>query len=171
MKRVLVLGRGGAGKSALARQFGEVTGLPVIELDTLFWRDGLTAMDAARWAAVQQELVQRDTWIIDGDLGPYDEALGIRLRAADTIIVLDLSFPWAAWRTLRRGRERADYWCWVWAYRRHYLPRVMKMIAENAPDAQVEVLRSPGMIRRFVGELAAARDGRGENSQRQDLGS
>jgi adenylate kinase family enzyme len=171
MKRVLILGRGGAGKSALARQLGEVTGLPVIELDTLFWQDGLTAMDAAEWAAVQQELSQRDTWIIDGDLGPYDEALDIRLRAADTIIILDLSFPRAAWRTLRRGREQADYWHWVWAYRRHYLPRIMKMIAENAPDAQVQVLRNPGMIRRFAGELAAAQDGRGENSQRQDPGS
>jgi hypothetical protein len=47
----------------------------------------------------------------------------------------------------------------------------MKMIAENAPDAQVQVLRSPGMIRRFVSELAAAQDGHGENSQRQDPGS
>lgn len=171
MKRVLVLGRGGAGKSVLARRLGEVTGLPVIELDTLFWGDGLIAMDAARWTAVQHELAQRDTWIIDGDLGPYDEALDIRLRAADTIIVLDLSFPRAAWRTLRRGRERADYWRWVWAYRRRYLPRVMKMIAENATDAQVQVLRNPGMIRRLAGELAAAQDGRGENGQRQDRGS
>jgi adenylate kinase family enzyme len=171
MKRVMVLGRGGSGKSALARQLGDVTGLPVIELDTLFWRDGLTAMDAAQWAAVQHKLAQRDTWIIDGDLGPYDEALDIRLRAADTIIVLDLSLPRAAWRTLRRGRERADYWRWVWAYRRHYLPRVMKMIAENAPDAEVQLLRSPGMIRCFVCELAAAQDSRKENSQRQDPGS
>ena len=170
MKRVLVLGRGGSGKSALARQLGEVTGLPVIELDTLFWQDGLTAMDTAQWAAVQQELSQRDTWIIDGDLGPYDEALDIRLRAADTIIILNLSFPRAAWRTLRRGRERAGYWRWVWAYRRHYLPRVMKMTGENAPDAQVQVLRSPGVIRRFVGELGAAQDGRGEDSQRQHPG-
>lgn len=154
MKRVLILGRGGAGKSALARQLGEVTGLPVIELDTLFWQDGLTAMAAAQWAAVQQDLSQRDTWIIDGDLGPYDEALDIRLRTADTIIVLDLSFPRAAWRTLRRGREPADYWRWVWAYRRKYLPRIMKTIAGNACHAHVYVLSSPGMIRRFLSELS-----------------
>lgn len=171
MQRVVILGRGGAGKSVLARELGELTGLPVIELDSLFWRAGQPAMDAARWEAVQRELVQRDTWIIDGDLGPCDEALGIRLRAVDTIIVLDLSFPRAAWRTLRRGRERMDYWRWALAYRRHYLPRIMTMIAENAPDAQVQVLRSPGMVRRFAAELAARRDGRGGGSQQQGLGS
>lgn len=73
----------------------------------------------------------RDTWIIDGDLGSYDEALDIRLRSADTIIVLDLSFPRSAWRTLRRGRERGDYWRWVWAYRRRYLPQIVKAINET----------------------------------------
>jgi adenylate kinase family enzyme len=153
MKRVVILGRGGAGKSALARQLGELTGLPVIELDTLFWQLGLTTPDAAHWAASQQELARRDGWIIDGDLGPYDEALDIRLRAADTIIILDGAFLRSAWRTFRRGRERADYWRWVWSYRRRYLPRIAEAIAEYAPDAGIHVLRSPSQVRRFVAEL------------------
>lgn len=45
VQRVVVLGRGGAGKSTLAWRLGEVTGLPVVELDTLFWQAGLTAAD------------------------------------------------------------------------------------------------------------------------------
>jgi adenylate kinase family enzyme len=47
MRRVMMLGRGGAGKSTLARQLAELPGLPVVEPDTLFWRRGLTAMDPA----------------------------------------------------------------------------------------------------------------------------
>ena len=88
---MLILGRGGAGKSALSRQLSDVTGIPAVELDALFWQPGPTPMDPSRWAACQQELVQRDRWILDGDLGPYDTALEVRLRAADTIVVLD--FP------------------------------------------------------------------------------
>jgi adenylate kinase family enzyme len=38
MQRVVILGRGGAGKSRLTRQLGEITGLPVVELDKIFWR-------------------------------------------------------------------------------------------------------------------------------------
>jgi adenylate kinase family enzyme len=109
VKRVVILGRGGAGKSTLARQLGAVTGLPVTELDTLFWQAGLTATDPGRWQARQAELVQRDAWILDGDLGPYDSALDARLAAADTIIVLNFSILRCAWRTMLRGRERGDY--------------------------------------------------------------
>jgi hypothetical protein len=153
MRRVVILGRGAAGKSTLARQLGELTGLPVAELDTMFWQPGLTPAEPARWAACQRELCGRASWIIDGDLGHYDQDLRMRLRAADTIIVLDLSLPRVTWRTLRRGRERADYWRWVWAYRRRYLPRIRAAIAANAPHADLFVLRSPAKTRHFISAL------------------
>ena len=110
-------------------------------------------MDPSRWAACQQELVQRDRWILDGDLGPYDTALEVRLRAADTIIVLDFPFPRCAWRTLRRGREQAEYWRWVWAYRRRSLPDIMRTISSEAPHAKLCILRNPAMVQRFVAEV------------------
>ena len=43
---VVILGPGGSGKSTLAIHLGEITGLPVIELDKLFWRSGLAARRA-----------------------------------------------------------------------------------------------------------------------------
>lgn len=154
VRRVAVLGRGGAGKSTLARRLGEVTGLPVVELDSLFWRPGPTATDPTEWAACQRQLLQQDAWIIDGDLGPHDSALQTRLRAAETIIVLDFSFPRCAWRTLLRGREHGDYWRWIWFYRRRSLPALMQTISTAAPHAEVHVLRTPAMVRRFVAELS-----------------
>jgi adenylate kinase family enzyme len=104
VRRIVVLGRGGAGKSALSRQLSALTSIPDVELDALFWQPGTTPTDLSGWAACQQELIQRDRWILDGDLGPYDTALEVRLQAADTIVVLDFSFLRCAWRTLRRGR-------------------------------------------------------------------
>jgi hypothetical protein len=136
VRRVVVLGRGGAGKSVLARQIGELTGLPVIELDSLFWQPGLTTADPAEWAERQRELTRREAWILDGDLGPYDRGLDVRLRAAATIIVLDFTFMRCAWRTILRGRERAGYWHWVWAYRRQSLPKISGRSART--------LRTPG---------------------------
>jgi adenylate kinase family enzyme len=69
VKRVVILGRGGSGKSTLATRLGEITGLPVIELDRVFWQPGLEAMPHAEWVKTQQQLVERENWIMDGDLG------------------------------------------------------------------------------------------------------
>ena len=43
MKRVVIFGRGASGKSTLAKRLGEITGLPVVELDEIFWQPGLLA--------------------------------------------------------------------------------------------------------------------------------
>ena len=40
MRRVVIMGRGAAGKSVLAARLGELTGVRVIELDQLFWPPG-----------------------------------------------------------------------------------------------------------------------------------
>jgi adenylate kinase family enzyme len=154
MRRVVIVGRGGSGKSTLALRLGEITGLPVFELDTLFWRSNLTATLPAQWSARQQELVRHDLWIMDGDLGPYD-VLHVRLQAADTVVVLDFSFVRCAWRAIRRSWERADFWRWLWSYRRRSLPLVMAAIATHAGGADVHVLRSPRDLSRFVAQLAA----------------
>jgi adenylate kinase family enzyme len=102
MKRVVILGPGGSGKSTLAVLLGEITGLPVVELDKLFWQPGLVATPRDQWVEVQQRLFEEDAWIMDGELGPYD-AIEVRLRAADTIIFLDFSIVRCAWRAVRRS--------------------------------------------------------------------
>jgi adenylate kinase family enzyme len=158
---VVIVGRGGSGKSTLAVRLGETAGLPVIELDRLFWGSDLTATPQAQWAARQQELVQHDRWIMDGDLGPYD-VLHVRLQAADTVVVLDFSFVRCAWRAIRRSRERGDFWRWLWSYRRRSLPVVMAAIATHAAGADVYVLRSPRVLRRFVARIASERPPPGE---------
>ncbi len=157
MKRVVVLGRGAAGKSTLAMLLGRVTGIPVLELDKLFWRSGLAATPPDDWRRLQEDLARCDTWIMDGDLGAYD-IVEVRLRAADTVILLDYSLIRCAWRALRRGRERGDFWRWLLLYRRRSRPALMGAIASSAPDATLYVLRGPRDARRFLANATAGAD-------------
>jgi len=69
---VIILGRGAAGKSTAAVRLGRVTGLPIIELDRLFWRSDLSPTPRQEWVRMQQALAASERWIMDGDLGPYD---------------------------------------------------------------------------------------------------
>jgi adenylate kinase family enzyme len=152
MKRVVILGRGASGKSTLARLLGEITGLPVIELDKVFWQPGLVATPRDQWVVVQEKLVAEQGWIMDGDLGPLD-AIEVRLRAADMIIVLDFSLVRCTWRALQRSRERADFWRWLLAYRCQSRPILMQAIANHAASAELRVLRGPEALRRFVADV------------------
>ncbi|MGE5136698.1 MAG: adenylate kinase [Gemmatimonadota bacterium] len=145
----MVVGPGAAGKSTLAAALGQITGIPVTELDTLFWRPGLAATPPAEWAAIQARLTGPPSWILDGDLGPYD-VIEVRLRAADTVVFLDFSLLRCAWRAIRRSRENAAFWRWLLTYRRRSRPRLLAAIAAHAPGARVHVLTTPRAVRRFL---------------------
>ena len=107
MNRVVIIGRGASGKSALAVRLAEITRLPGIELDKAFWRPGLVATPGA--TPRDQWLVAEEGWIMDGDLGPYD-ALEIRLRAADKTLFWTSRWPACGWGAIRRSPERTDFW-------------------------------------------------------------
>ena len=152
MKRAVIIGPGASGKSTLALQLGEITGLRVIELDKLFWQPGLVATPQDQWVELQQKLVSETEWIMDGDFGPYD-AIELRLRAADTIIFLDFSLVRCAWRAVRRSRERLDFWLWLLRYRRQSRPLLTKAISHDASNATVHILPNPEAVRRFLADV------------------
>jgi adenylate kinase family enzyme len=85
MKKVLVIGSGGAGKSVFARQLGQVLNIDVVHLDALYWHPGWAETPRAEWRKVIEGLVRRDAWIIDGN---YSNTLDFRLEACDTVIFL-----------------------------------------------------------------------------------
>jgi adenylate kinase family enzyme len=102
MKRVLVIGSPGAGKSTLAAELARRSGLPLYHLDQLYWQPGWIEPDLDQWRASLEALLDQPRWIIDGN---YGGSLPARLRRADTVV--DLQVP--AWRCLARvlGRIRA----------------------------------------------------------------
>jgi adenylate kinase family enzyme len=122
VQRVVVLGRGGAGKSVLARELGRVVNLPVVELDREFWGANLEPMPLDVWRKRQQTMAEEPRWIMDGDLGPYDDPAP-RLRRADTVVVLDMPFWLCTWRAHRRGHEQRDFWRWTLRWRRQSRPQ------------------------------------------------
>jgi len=149
-RRVVVLGRGGAGKSTTATHLS----LPVIELDKHFWSADLVPLTKNAWADLQRELAASGRWIMDGDLGPYDVRCP-RLHRADTVVILDLSLARCAWRAFRRSRERAEFWWWLLTWRKRGRPMVLQDVAACAPQAELHLLRSPRRLRCLLASVAA----------------
>ena len=167
MKRIAIVGSGGAGKSTLAQQIGAVLGIAPVHLDALFWRPGWVETPREEWHATVRELVSGDTWILDGN---YGGTLDIRLAAADTVIFLDLSRSVCLWRAVKRqfrfrGRTRPDmapgcperldreFLTWIWKYPTHSRPRVLQAVEQHAAGKHVIRLRSRAELARFLADL------------------
>lgn len=106
MRRVLVIGCPGSGKSSFARALRDCTGLPLVHLDMLYWRADRTTLSQEAFDRALQAAIQGEAWIIDGH---YQRTLGARLAAADTVFFLD--YPTRVCldgiRT-RQGQARSD---------------------------------------------------------------
>ncbi len=168
MRKVLVIGSAGAGKSTLATQLGAALGLPVVHLDAHFWQPGWRETPRDEWAQRVADLLGRDRWVMDGN---YGGTLAARVEAADTIILLALPRLQCLYRVVRRsvlgwGRARPDLnpgcpeqlpdWAflrWIWSYPDVKLPAVLALLREQEARKRVVILRSSAEVRRFLATI------------------
>lgn len=146
VQRVVVLGRGGAGKTTAARQLAHLLQVSVIELDQVFWSADLTQTPPDLWAAMQSDLASTDRWVIDGDLGLHD-VLAPRLARADTVLILEFGLARCLWRAARRSGERLDFWSWVITWRHRARPALLTAVTTHAPQADLHIVQTPHQLR------------------------
>lgn len=87
MKRILVIGCPGSGKSYFSRALAEKLGLPLVHLDMLNWNADGTNVEREVFDARLADVLARDEWIIDGN---YGRTMERRMERCDTIFFLDL---------------------------------------------------------------------------------
>ena len=106
MKKILIIGCPGGGKSSFARELHKRTSLPLCHLDMLFWNADKTTVTREILCERVREVLSGDEWIIDGN---YSATLPMRLEACDTVFFLD--YPTEICLDgvkKRRGKPRAD---------------------------------------------------------------
>jgi len=167
MRRIAIIGSGGAGKSMLARQLGDITGLPVIHLDREFWRPGWTETPKPVWKTRVEDLVKGDEWIIDGNFGGTME---IRLAAADMVVFLNFPRVLCTYRAIKRAvtyrkRTRPDmgpgcnekfdleFLRWIWQFPGKTVPAIEARLVKLGPDVRLIRLHSPKEAEEFLVEV------------------
>jgi adenylate kinase family enzyme len=170
MRKVLVIGSGGSGKSIFATRLGELLKIEVLHLDKFYWRPGWVETPKAEWLRIVEELLKRDAWIMDGN---YSSTLEMRLEACDTVIFLDMARSLCLWRVLKRvlmyrkGRrpdmaegchERFDleFISWVWNYPRRSRPKIVEKLKSNSDSKKIVWLRTRSDVERFLADVSAA---------------
>lgn len=86
MKKAIVIGSPGAGKSTFARKLRDMTGMPLYHLDTIWHLPDRTTISREQFDEKHSDILEKDCWIIDGN---YSRTLEIRLKHCDTVFLLD----------------------------------------------------------------------------------
>ena len=164
MKKIIVIGSGGAGKSTFSLRLGAATGIEVIHLDRLFWKPGWIETPNDEWSRIVEEALNAESWIMDGNFGGTRE---MRMQACDTIIFLDVPRLVCIWRVLKRWAvyrkksrpdmaegcaERFDwkFLDWIWNYPKKSKPTVEKLLKQFAATKKIFVFGSNKAAEKFL---------------------
>jgi len=174
MRRIVVIGTSGSGKTMLASRIARLRNLAHIELDALHWGPGWTP----RHDFVQsvESALGAQAWVVDGNYGKLRPMIW---EAADAIVWLDYSMTVTFVRVFRRtfgrwwrrdilwqnNRERLwgqfctrhSLFLWVirtWRTHRRDYPKLLKAAAISGK--QIVRLRSPRQTETWLGLLGSS---------------
>lgn len=150
MKKVIIIGCCGSGKSTFARKLHACTGIPLFHLDQLNWNTDKTTVEKEVFLKRVQNVIQKDSWIIDGN---YGSSIEMRMQACDTVFFLDYPVDVCIQGIHERvGKVRTDMpWVedevdedlieFVKNYEREDRPEVLELLAKYS-DKNIIIFRS-----------------------------
>ena len=106
MKKIIVIGCPGSGKSTFSKVLHKKTGIPLFHLDMMYWNADRTTVDKSVFRERLSNTIKLDEWIIDGN---YGSTMEMRIEACDTVFFLDYPLE-VCLRGIeeRKGKERTD---------------------------------------------------------------
>ncbi|MBR0817906.1 AAA family ATPase [Bradyrhizobium liaoningense] len=165
MRRIIVVGSQGSGKTNLSRNLGRKLGLPVVHLDVLYWRPGWKPSDKPSFRTRVADAIAGEEWVIDGSFSGL--AFDLTLARADTLVVIDRPRWVCQWRILWRSAFDRDttrpdlpkgcpeQFDWklmkeAWRYDTERVPVIEAERLQYGPDVPVVRLRRDRDIQGFL---------------------
>ena len=87
MKKVIVIGCPGSGKTTFSEKLNKITGLPLYYLDAIWHKPDKTHIPREEFDKRITEIFSEPEWIIDGN---YKRTIEMRLKKCDTVFLFDL---------------------------------------------------------------------------------
>ena len=151
MKRVIVIGSPGAGKSTFSRRLRDKTGLPLHYLDMIWHLPDRTNISEEDFDKKLAEILQTDSWIIDGN---YGRTIEMRLQYCDTVFLLDYplnvclegarsrvgvqreEIPWVEEELDEEFRQ------WIIDFPKTKLPQIYQLLEKYGEGKEIHIFRS-----------------------------
>ena len=151
MKKVIVIGCPGSGKTTFAEKLHKRMGLPLFHLDAIWHKPDRTHISREEYDERLAEILELEEWIIDGN---YSRTLEVRMQACDTIFLFDLPTEVCIQgATDRLGKARYDV-PWIDTeldpqfkkeieeFPEKTLPRIYELLEKYKENRQVVIFKS-----------------------------
>ena len=150
MKKVIVIGCPGSGKSTVSRALHNKTGIPLYHLDMMYWNADKTTAEKSVFLERLSTVLEKDEWIIDGN---YGSTMELRMAACDTMFFLDYPLDVCLdGIRARRGKPRSDMpWIeteedaefteFIKNYNEQQKPKVLELL-EKYSDKNIVIFKS-----------------------------
>ena len=158
MKKVIVIGCPGSGKSTVSRTLHNKTGIPLYHLDMMYWNADKTTVEKSVFLERLSAVLEKDAWIIDGN---YGSTMELRMAACDTVIFLDYPLEVCLDGIKeRRGKPRSDMpWVeteedaefveFIKNYNEQQKPKVLELLKKYG-DKNIVILKSREQVDAFL---------------------
>ena len=142
MKRVIIIGCPGSGKSTFGRKLGSITGIPLCHLDMLYWNEDKTTVPRDIFIGKLQNVMRGDKWIIDGN---YASTMEMRMKECDTVFFLDYPVEVCLDGIReRKGKPRSDMpWVEESNYDEEFLSFINDYNSKNRPEVMELIKKYP----------------------------
>ncbi len=159
MKKIIIIGCSGSGKSTFARKLSAKTNIPLYYLDMIWHKPDKTTLTEREFDEQLSALLNQETWIIDGN---YQRTLEMRLKKCDTVFLLDIpTHICLEGAKSRIGKQRVDLpWLetefeedfqqWIYQYPNKSLPKIMELLDKYKNDKQIIIFKSRDEAENFL---------------------
>lgn len=151
MKKVIIIGCPGSGKTTFAEKLRDKTGLPLYYLDAIWHKPDRTHISRENFDARLIEIFAEDEWIIDGN---YSRTIEVRLKECDTVFLFDLPTEVCMQgATERLGKGRYDmpwiakeldpeFKCEIERFSIDVLPEIYNLLEKHGQNKNVVVFKT-----------------------------
>ena len=162
MRKVIVIGCPGSGKTTFAEKLNKCTGLPLYYLDAVWHKPDRTHITREEFDKRISEIFTTDEWIIDGN---YKRTIEMRLKECDTVFLFDLPTDvclQGAAERVGQGRHEMpwietefdpEFRRFIEDFPKDTLPYIYKLLEKYNKDKEIIIFHSRKEADKFIERL------------------
>ena len=162
MKKVIVIGCPGSGKTTFAEKLQKKINLPLYYLDAVWHKPDKTHISREEFDKRIAEIFETKEWIIDGN---YNRTIEMRLKECDTVFLFDLPTEVCLQgATDRIGKGRYDLpWLeteldpefaeFIKEFKEKSLPKIYDLLEKYKNEKQIVIFKSREEADEYLDEI------------------